>query len=143
VPVPYRGTAPAVTDLLAGQVQLTITGATAVPQHVQAGTLRGIGVSTLRRIAVAPDIPAIAETLPGFEASQWYGIVTPAHTPAPILKRLEEEIRNVMRMPDVLARLEPEGVEPWDISPQEFRDYVAKEIPRWKAVAEAAKISAP
>ena len=143
VPVPYRGTAPAVTDLLAGQVQLTITGATAVLQHVQAGTLRGIGVSTLKRIAVAPDIPAIAETLPGFEASQWYGIVTPAHTPAPILKRLEEEIRKVMRMPDVLARLEPEGVEPWDISPQEFRDYVAKEIPRWKAVAEAAKISAP
>ncbi len=127
VPVPYRGTAPAVTDLLAGQVQLTITGATAVLQHVQAGTLRGIGVSTLKRIAVAPNIPAIAETLPGFEASQWYGIVTPAHTPAPILKRLEE-IRKVMRMPDVLARLEPEGVEPWDISPQEFRDYVAKEI---------------
>jgi len=72
-----------------------------------------IGVTTLKRTRVAPDIPAIAETLPGFEASQWYGIVTPAHTPAPILKRLEEEIRKAMHMPDVLARLETEGVELW------------------------------
>jgi len=142
VPVPYRGTAPAVTDLLAGQVQLTITGATAVLQHAQAGTLRALGVTTLKRIRVAPDIPAIAETLPGFEASQWYGIVTPAHTPAPILKRLEEEIRRVMHMPDVLARLETEGVELWEVSPAEFRAYVAKEIPRWKAVVEAAKLNA-
>jgi tripartite-type tricarboxylate transporter receptor subunit TctC len=142
VPVPYRGTAPAVTDLLAGQVQLTITGATAVLQHVQAGTLRALGVTNLKRIRVAPDVPAIAETLPGFEASQWYGIVTPAHTPAPILKRLEEEIRKVMHMPDVMARLETEGVELWEVSPAEFRAYVAKELPRWKVVVEAAKLNA-
>jgi tripartite-type tricarboxylate transporter receptor subunit TctC len=141
VPVPYRGTAPAVTDLLAGQVQLTITGATAVLQHVQAGTLRALGVTTLTRIRVAPEIPAIAETLPGFEASQWYGIVAPAHTPAPVLHRLEQEIRKVMHAPEVLARLEAEGVEPWDITPEEFHAYVAKEIPRWKAVIAAAKIN--
>ncbi len=143
VPVPYRGTAPALTDLLAGQVQLTMTGSTAVLQHVQAGTLRGIGVSTLKRLAIAPDIPAIAETLPGFEASQWYGIVAPAHTPAPILARYYEEIRKIMKMPDVRERLAAEGVDPWDITPEEFRAYVASEIPRWKAVIEAAKISAP
>jgi tripartite-type tricarboxylate transporter receptor subunit TctC len=143
VPVPYRGTAPALTDLLAGQVQLTMTGSTAVLQHVQGGTLRGIGVSTLKRLSVAPDIPAIAETLPGFEASQWYGIVAPAHTPKPILARYYEEIRKIMKMPDVQARLTAEGVDPWDISPEEFHDYVAKEIPRWKAVIEAAKIAAP
>jgi tripartite-type tricarboxylate transporter receptor subunit TctC len=143
VPVPYRGTAPALTDLLAGQVQLTMTGSTAVLQHVQAGTLRGIGVSTLKRLSVAPDIPAVAETLPGFEASQWYGIVAPAHTPKPILARYYEEIRKIMKMPDVQARLAAEGVDPWDITPDEFHDYVAKEIPRWKAVIEAAKIAAP
>jgi tripartite-type tricarboxylate transporter receptor subunit TctC len=141
VPVPYRGTAPALTDLLAGQVQLTITGATAVLQHAQAGSLRALGVTTLKRIRVAPDIPAIAETLPGFEASQWYGIVTPAHTPTPILKRLEQEIRKIMHMPDVLARLEAEGVELWEVSPEEFRAHVAREIPRWKAVVEAARIN--
>jgi tripartite-type tricarboxylate transporter receptor subunit TctC len=143
VPVPYRGTAPALTDLLAGQVQLTMTGSTAVLQHVQAGTLRGIGVSTLKRLAVAPDIPAIAETLPGFEASQWYGIVAPAHTPKPILARYYEEIRKIMKMPDVQSRLAAEGVDPWDVTPEEFHDYVAKEIPRWKAVIDAAKIAAP
>jgi tripartite-type tricarboxylate transporter receptor subunit TctC len=142
VPVPYRGTAPAVTDLLAGQLQLTITGATAVLQHVQAGTLRALGVTTLARIRVAPEIPAIAETLPGFEASQWYGIVAPAHTPRPILDRLDEEIRRIMHSPDVRARLEAEGVEPWEITPEEFRAYVAKEIPRWKSVVAAAKINA-
>ena len=142
VPVPYRGTAPALTDLLAGQVQLTMTGSTAVLQHVHAGTMRGLGVSTLQRLSVAPEIPAIAETLPGFEASQWYGIVTPAHTPPAILKRLEEEIRKVMHMPDVLARLETEGVELWEVTPQEFRAHVAREIPRWKAVVDAAKIQA-
>ena len=141
VAVPYRGTAPALTDLLAGQVQLTITGATAVLQHVQAGTLRALGVTTLKRIRVAPDIPAIAETLPGFEASQWYGVVMPAHTPAPILKRLEQEIRKIMHMPEVLARLETEGVELREVTPEEFRAHVAKEIPRWKAVVEAAKIN--
>jgi tripartite-type tricarboxylate transporter receptor subunit TctC len=141
VPVPYRGTAPALTDLLAGQVQLTITGATAVLQHAQAGTLRALGVTTLKRIRVAPDIPAIAETLPGFEASQWYGIVTPAHTPVAILKRLEQEIRKIMHTPDVLARLETEGVELWEVTPEEFRAHVAKEVPRWKAVVEAAKIN--
>jgi tripartite-type tricarboxylate transporter receptor subunit TctC len=143
VPVPYRGTAPALTDLLAGQVQLTMTGSTAVLQHVQGGTLRGIGVSTLKRLAVAPDIPAIAETLPGFEASQWYGIVAPAHTPKPILARYYEEIRKIMKMSDVQARLAAEGVDPWDVMPEEFRSYVATEIPRWKAVIEAAKIAAP
>jgi tripartite-type tricarboxylate transporter receptor subunit TctC len=141
VPVPYRGTAPAVTDLLAGQLQLTITGAPAVLQHVQAGSLRALGVTTLQRIKVAPEIPAIAETLPGFEASQWYGIVTPAHTPAQILSRLEQEIRRIMHAPDVLARLEAEGVELWEITPDEFRAYVAKEIPRWKAVVAAAKVN--
>jgi tripartite-type tricarboxylate transporter receptor subunit TctC len=142
VPVPYRGTAPAVTDLLAGQLQLTITGATAVLQHVQAGSLRALGVTTLKRIRVAPEIPAIAETLPGFEASQWYGIVAPAHTPQPILSRLEQEIRKIMHAPDVLARLEAEGVELWEITPDEFRTFVEKEIPRWKAVVAAAKINA-
>lgn len=143
VPVPYRGTAPAVTDLLAGQVQLTMTGVTAVLQHAQAGTLRAIGVSTLKRIDVAPEVPAIAETLPGFEASQWYGIVTPAHTPAPILSRLSDEIRRIVASPDVAQRLAAEGVDPWDVTPEQFRAYVATEIPRWRAVVDAAKLNAP
>ena len=143
VPVPYRGTAPALTDLLAGQVQLTMTGSTAVLQHVHAGTMRGLGVSTLQRLSVAPEIPAIAETLPGFEASQWYGIVAPAHTPAPILARYYDEIRRIMKMPDVKQRLAAEGVDPWNVTPEQFRNHVAAEIPRWKAVVDATKMVAP
>jgi tripartite-type tricarboxylate transporter receptor subunit TctC len=143
VPVPYRGTNPSVIDLLAGQVQLTMTGATAVLQHVRAGSLRGIGVSTLKRLDVAPDIPAIAETLSGFEASQWYGIVAPAGLPDEILKRLSSEIRTILRTSEVKQRLETEGAELWDVSPEEFRQHVATEIPRWKEVVEQSKIETP
>jgi tripartite-type tricarboxylate transporter receptor subunit TctC len=124
-------------------VQLTMTGATAVLQHVRAGSLRGIGVSTLKRLDVAPDIPAIAETLSGFEASQWYGIVAPAGLPDEILKRLSSEIRTILRTSEVKQRLETEGAELWDVSPEEFRQHVATEIPRWKEVVEQSKIETP
>jgi tripartite-type tricarboxylate transporter receptor subunit TctC len=140
VHIPYRGTGPAVTDLLAGQVQLTMTGVTAVLQHARAGSLVGLGVSTLKRLAAAPEIPAVAETLPGFEASQWYGVVAPAGVPAPILQRLYTEIRRIMALPEVAERLEGEGASPWDITPDEFRAHVAAEIPRWKQVLQAAKV---
>jgi tripartite-type tricarboxylate transporter receptor subunit TctC len=108
--------------------------------HVRAGTLRGLGVSTIKRLAVAPDIPAIAETLRDFEASQWYGLVAPAGTPAPILERLHAEIRIIMRSPEITQRLTTEGAEHWDISPAAFRAHVAAEIPRWKTVIETARI---
>jgi tripartite-type tricarboxylate transporter receptor subunit TctC len=138
--VPYRGTAPSVTDLIAGQVQMTMTGVLSVLPHVRAGTLRGLGVSTIKRLAVAPDIPAVAETLRDFEASQWYGLVAPAGTPAPILERLHAEIRIIMRSPEITQRLTTEGAEHWDISPAAFRAHVAAEIPRWKTVIETARI---
>jgi tripartite-type tricarboxylate transporter receptor subunit TctC len=143
VPVPYRGTNPAMIDLLAGQVQLTMTGATAVMQHVRRNALRAIGVSTLKRLEIAPDIPAVAETLPGFEASQWYGMVAPAPLPQAIRNRLSEEIRKIMSTPALRQRLETEGAQYWDVSPEEFRRHVEAEIPRWKAVVEQAKIEAP
>jgi tripartite-type tricarboxylate transporter receptor subunit TctC len=143
IPVPYRGTNPAVIDLLAGQVQLTMTGATAVLQHVRTGGLRGLGVSTLKRLKVAPEIPAIAETLPGFEASQWYGIVAPAGVPQEIRERLTKEIKTIMQSPELQARLETEGADYWDVTPDEFRAHVASEIPRWKKVVDQAKIVSP
>ena len=119
---------------------MTMTGVLSVLQHVRAGTLRGLGVSTVKRLAVAPDIPAIAETLGGFEASQWYGLVAPAGTPAPVLERLNAEVRSIMTSPEIAERLSREGAEHWDISPAAFRAHVAAEIPRWKAVIETAKI---
>ena len=137
--VPYRGTSQSVGDLIAGQVQLTMTGVLSVLPHVRAGTLRGLGVSTLKRLAVAPEIPAVAETLKDFEASR-YGLVAPAGTPPQLVERLTAEIRTIMTSPDIAARLAREGAEHWDISPDAFRAHVAAEIPRWKGVIEAAKI---
>jgi tripartite-type tricarboxylate transporter receptor subunit TctC len=138
--VPYRGTPQSVSDLIAGQVQVTMTGVLSVLQQVRAGNLRGLGVSTVKRLAVAPEIPAIAETLKDFEASQWYGLVAPAGLPAPVRERLHAEIRTIMASPEITERLAREGAEHWDISPAAFRAHVAAEIPRWKAVIEAAKI---
>jgi tripartite-type tricarboxylate transporter receptor subunit TctC len=138
--VPYRGTSQSVGDLIAGQVQLTMTGVLSVLPHVRAGTLRGLGVSTTKRLAVAPDIPAIAETLKDFEASQWYGLVAPAGTPPRLVERLSAEIRAIMTSPEIAARLAHEGAEHWDISADAFRAHVAAEIPRWKAVIDTAKI---
>ena len=94
----------------------------------------------MKRLAVAPEIPAIAETLKDFEASQWYGLVAPAGMPAPVVERLSAEIRTIMTSPEIAERLTREGAEHWDISPAAFRAHVAAEIPRWKAVIEAAQI---
>jgi tripartite-type tricarboxylate transporter receptor subunit TctC len=138
--VPYRGTSQSVGDLVAGQVQVTMTGVLSVLPQVRAGNLRGLGVSTVKRLAVASEIPAIAETLKDFEASQWYGLVAPVGTPPLLVERLGAEIKTIMTSPDIAARLASEGAEHWDISPAAFRAHVAAEIPRWKAVIEAAKI---
>jgi tripartite-type tricarboxylate transporter receptor subunit TctC len=138
--VPYRGTPQSVGDVISGQVQATFTSGVSLLPHVRAGRLRALGVSTRERLAIAPEIPAIAETLPGFDLSAWYGIVGPAGLPEPVVQRLHQEIRNAMASPDIARRLNAEGAVHWDVSPQAFRDYVVAETKRWKSVIEAAKI---
>jgi tripartite-type tricarboxylate transporter receptor subunit TctC len=138
--VPYRGTPQSVGDVISGQVQLTFTSGVSLLPHVRAGKLRALGVSTRNRLSIAPDIPAIAETLPGFDLSAWYGIVGPPGLPEPIVRRLHEEVRKAMAAPDIGKRLNTEGATHWDVSPEEFRSYVVKETARWKTVIEAAKI---
>ena len=138
--VPYRGTPQSVGDVIAGQVQLTFTSAVSLLPHVRAGKLRALGASFKERLSIAPDIPAIAETLPGFELSAWYGIVGPGGIPEPIVQRLHEEIRKAMAAPDVAKRLSTEGGVHWDVSSEAFRTYVVAETKRWKTVVEAAKI---
>ena len=138
--VPYRGTPQSVGDVISGQVQATFTSGVSLLPHVRAGTLRALGVSTRERLSIAPDIPAIAETLPGFDLSAWYGIVGPAGLPEPIVQRLHDEIRKAMASPDIGKRLNTEGAVHWDVSPEGFRSYVVAETARWKTVIEAAKI---
>lgn len=144
--VPYRGTAPSVTDLLAGQVQVLFTGAPALLPHIQAGKIRALAVSSPKRIALLPDVPTVAESgLPGtrdFEADQWYGIVAPAGTPADIVNALNQQINKSLNSPEVKARLAAEGAEPTPATPQAFGQLIAKEIPRWERVVKAARISA-
>ncbi len=138
--VPYRGTPPSITDVISGEVQATFTSGVSLLPHVRSGALRALGFGTPKRVPAAPDIPAISETVPGFEASSWYGIVAPAGTPDAIVQRLYPEVRKAMASPEIARRLNNEGAEHWDISPDAFRDYVAAEIQRWKGVIEAANI---
>ncbi|MHB2169358.1 Bug family tripartite tricarboxylate transporter substrate binding protein [Alsobacter sp. R-9] len=143
VHVPYRGTAPAVTDLLGGRVQLMFTGAPVVLPLAQGGKLRALGVSGTTRLKSASDIPTIAEAaIPGFEASQWYGIVAPAGTPPEIVARLNAEIVKAMEDPAVVERLALEGADVWTSTPEAFKAHIEAEIKRWGDLVRRANIKA-
>jgi tripartite-type tricarboxylate transporter receptor subunit TctC len=139
VHIPYKGTGPSVTDLIAGQVALTMTGAPAVMPHVLSGRLRALGVSSPQRVPALAQIPTIAEAgVPGFDATQWYGIVAPAGTPKEIVTKLNAEIRKIMQSKEMLDRLNTEGAIAAAGTPEEFGAYIKKEITRWAAVVKAA-----
>ena len=141
VAVPYRGTAPAITDLIAGQVQLTITGATAVLQHVQSGSLRGLGVTTLERIAVAPDIAAIAETLPGFLSAAWYAFVAPPKTPKAIVEKISADVNRALKDPEIQDKLKKLSAEVMGGTPQQAAEFMQQERERWGNVIKTAHIT--
>jgi tripartite-type tricarboxylate transporter receptor subunit TctC len=137
--VPYRGTAPAVTDLLGGRIQLTFTGAPNLVQHVEAGKMRAVAVSGLSRLRVAPQVPTVSEAgFDGFEASQWYGLLAPAGTPKDILDVLSSNVRTALAAPDISDRLSLEGADVWSSSPSEFHNHIAREITRWGELVRRA-----
>jgi tripartite-type tricarboxylate transporter receptor subunit TctC len=142
--IPYRGTAPSVTDLIAGQVDATFTGAPAVLPHVRSGRLRALAVSSPQRIAALPDVPTVAESgVPGtsaFEADQWYGVVAPAGTPAAVVARLNAEINKALALPDVAQQLATEGAVPMPATPAAFGALIAREQPRWAEVVKAGNV---
>ncbi|MBC7436361.1 MAG: tripartite tricarboxylate transporter substrate binding protein [Bdellovibrionales bacterium] len=144
VHVPYRGTAPAVTDLVAGQIQLMFTGAPAVMPFVKGGQLRALAVSSPRRLAAFPELPTVAESglkeLAGFEADQWYGIVAPAGTPREIIARLNTQINASLNAPELKSRLQAEGAEATPNTPEVFGKLIATEIERWRPVVKAGKV---
>jgi tripartite-type tricarboxylate transporter receptor subunit TctC len=143
VHVPYKGGAPAMIDLIAGQTQLVFSSApTAVPQ-VKAGKIRGLAVTTLKRSTALPDLPTIAESgLPGYEADNWYGIVTTAGTPRPIIEYLNAEINRALTAPDVKQLLFNQGLEVRTSTPAEFGAYMKSEFDKWAKVIKDAGISA-
>lgn len=141
VHVPYKGTAPGVTDLIAGRVQLTMTGGPAVLPFARDGRLRALAVSGPARLASEPELPTVAEVaLPGFEASQWYGVLAPSGTPDAVVQRLNAEVRRTLASPDIAAKMAKEGAEPWPTSPAEFRDVIAADIARWGQLIRDNKI---
>ena len=134
--VPYKGAAPGVIDLLGGQVQVMMTTLAFVKPHVDAGKLRALGVSTAKRAAAMPQVPAIAETLPGYEVLNWWGVLAPAGTPGPILSKLNGGIVSLLRDSDVQELLAREGIDRAGSSAAEFGAYISAEIAKWTKVAK-------
>jgi tripartite-type tricarboxylate transporter receptor subunit TctC len=141
--VPYRGTAPMMTDLIAGTIDLTLTGGPPALPPVRAGQLRALGVSSLTRLSSAPDIPTIAEQgVTGFDATQWYGLVGPAGMPRAIVDRLNAESARILRGPKLRPRLEAEGADPSPGTPEQFRDFIVAERARWGELIRRANVQA-
>ena len=137
--IPYRGTAPAVNDVMAGQVDFTFTGTPPLLPQIKAGRLRAIAVSSLQRLPSLPEVPTVAESgYPGFDADQWYGVVAPAGTPASMVSRLNDEINAALAQADVLQSLADQGAEPVRASPAVFAELIERELPRWRDVVRGA-----
>ena len=141
--VPYRGTGPMMTDLIAGTIDLTMTGGPPALPPVRSGHLRALGVSALQRMSSAPDIPTIAEQgVPGFDATQWYGLMAPAGTPRAIVDRLNAESTRILRGDRLRPRLESEGADPSPGTPEQFRELIVAERARWGELIRIANVRA-
>ena len=140
--VPYRGSAPALTDLLGGQVQLMIETTPASVGHLKAGRLRGLAVTTLKRAEALPDLPTVSDFVPGYEAISWYGIAAAKNTPADIVDRLNKEINAGLADPKLKARFAELGGTVLPGSPADFTKFVTAEADKWGKVARAANMKA-
>jgi tripartite-type tricarboxylate transporter receptor subunit TctC len=140
VHVPYKGDAPAIADLLGGQIQLIFSSVPALIQHLKAGKLRGLAVTTERRFPELPDLPAVAETLPGYEHTSWNGMWGPAGIPKEIIARLNQALERILKQPETLERLRADGREPAHSTPEEFARVITHEIAKWTKVVKVGNI---
>ena|SRR5215471_17115429 len=137
--VPYKGTGPAVIDVMGGNVSLILTGVPPQLVHVKSGRLRALGVSTAKRLSILPELPTIAEAgVSGYEAVQWYGVLGPRGMQRDIVNRLNREIAAALNGQDVRERLASEAAEPVGNSPEEFHAFIGREIARWAPVIKAS-----
>jgi tripartite-type tricarboxylate transporter receptor subunit TctC len=136
--VPYKGNVPAITDLLAGQTSLLFATMPTVLPHAKAGKLRALATIGAARSAAAPELPTVAESLPGFEVNNWIGLFAPAGTPPEIVRRWNAEVMRIMRSPEIQARLPAEGARFSPNSPDEFAAFVKSEIGKWAPVVKAS-----
>jgi tripartite-type tricarboxylate transporter receptor subunit TctC len=139
--VPYKGSAPALTDLIAGRVHLTIDNLPASQAHAESGSIRAIAVSTAKRWPLLPDLPTIAEAgVPGYEAASWFTIAAPAKTPNDIIAKVNASVDKYLKTDDAMARLRKLGAEPFGGSPEDMQKYVLSETEKWGKVAKFAGI---
>lgn len=141
--IPYKGTGPQLTDLLAGRLEAASVGASAIIQHIKAGKLRCIATGSVRRLPQLPDVPTVAEQgFPGFEMTQWYGLLAPASMQQAHIDKLAVEAQKAMKSQGALERLNQDAAESVGGTPAQFAQFIAQEQKRWKAVVERAKIRA-
>jgi len=139
--VPYKGTAAAVMDVIGGQIEVAFATALTAKPLIDAGRLRALAVSGPRRVAALPDVPPVAEAgVPGYEAMQWYGLLAPAGTPAPVIERVHGEAMVALRSPEMKARLAADGAEPLGTTPAQFGAYIKRELDKWSRVRDTAHI---
>ncbi len=138
--VPYKGGAPALVALVSGEVDMSYENSLIITPHIKSGKVRGLAVTAAKRSALLPELPAIAETLPGYSASGWYGLLAPAATPKPVIARLNSEAVKALRAPDVIDKLTSQGAEPVGSTPEEFTAFIRSEIGKWAGLVKAANM---
>jgi tripartite-type tricarboxylate transporter receptor subunit TctC len=138
--IPYKGAAPAVADLLTGQIQLLYAATNVALPLVRSGKAKALAVAELKRSAALPDVPALAETLSGYELTGWYAIWAPAKTPGPLVQQLSTEFQHIMAAPDVTAKLAPLGFDAKTEGPERLRTQISADLKKWGAVVKAAGI---
>jgi tripartite-type tricarboxylate transporter receptor subunit TctC len=138
--VPYKGIGLALNDLLGGQIQLIFGGFPPMIPQIKSNRLRGIAVTTARRSNAVPDIPTVGETVPGYEAVQWFAILGPKALPKDVVTRWNNEIDRIVQLPDVKERMAGDGLEPAGGSPERFREVLKREIAKWQKVVRTASI---
>jgi tripartite-type tricarboxylate transporter receptor subunit TctC len=139
--IPYRGTVPALTDVMSGQINAMFSTALAAKPQIEAGKVRAFGVTTAKRSGALPDIPSIAEAgVPGYEAVQWYGFLAPAGTPPAIIAQIHAETMKALNAAEMKEKLAHDGAEPSPTSPEEFAAHIRNELEKWRKVAKAAGI---
>lgn len=140
--VAYKGAGPATPDLISGRVQLMIVAISAALPHVRAGKMRAIGVTSAERAAIAPDIPAIGEGLPGFQLPSWFGLLAPAGTPRAAIQRLHQAVVKSLGQPEVRDQLVKQGADPVGSTPEQFQEQIRTELRSWEQLIKQARIKA-
>ena len=137
VHVPYKGTALVITELIGGQIVLSFASALTVVPHIRSGRLRAVGVTGPKRSSALPEVPAIAETVPGFSAELWYALFAPAHTPAEVINRLNREVGAILAQAEIKDKLADQGVDAHTSTPQETVKLLASDLEKWEKVVKA------